>query len=37
MTARAYTIWRVDLDYGEDDSSLPAECEECGDTIDVQR
>lgn len=34
--ARAYKVWRVDcdcgtvIDYGEDDSSYPEKCEECG-------
>jgi hypothetical protein len=43
VTARAYTVWRVDCDcgamieYGEDDSTLPDECEECGDEVVVER
>lgn len=43
MTARAYTVWRVDcdcgavIDYGEDDSSMPEACEECGEPVEVER
>jgi rRNA maturation protein Nop10 len=43
VSAWAYTVWRVDCDcgsvieYGEDDSTLPETCEECGDDVEVQR
>ncbi len=42
MSARIYMVWRVDcdcggvVDYGEDESSLPEECEECGQPLDVE-
>ncbi len=40
MTARAYKVWRVDCDcgtvieYGEDDSTVPDKCEDCGDDVE---
>ena len=39
MSARVYLVWRIDCDcgevteYGEDEGSLPAECEGCGEPI----
>jgi hypothetical protein len=37
----AYKVWRVDcpcgslIDYGEDESSVPEKCEECGVKVEV--
>jgi len=39
MSARVYQVWRVDCDcgsvveYGEDEGSVPAECEDCGQEV----
>ncbi len=41
MTASAYRVWRVDcgcgtvIEYGEDESSLPEKCEDCGAPVEV--